>query len=71
MARNSKTSKSVDTFTHDEARRAHIPTAEYQLLMDERSSAPIRVTYERRNRATEAAEWSVSQTSQQDLQKAN
>ena len=42
--------KTVTTLRHDEARRANIPTAEYQSLIEEEMESPIRVAYERRNR---------------------
>ena len=42
--------KSVETITHDEASRVHIPTAEYQSLLPKEYETPIRVAYERRNR---------------------
>ena len=44
------TSKSVETLTHDEAKRRNIPTAEYQSVLDMEQANPIRVAYERRNR---------------------
>lgn len=51
MARKkTNTPKSVDNFSHDEAKRRHIPTAEHQPLMDEATQAPVHVAYERRNR---------------------
>ena len=43
-----KTSKQVETLTHDEAKRTYIPTAEYQPMMVK--EPPLRVAYERRNR---------------------
>jgi len=39
--------KTVETLTHDEARRRHIPTAEYQSVMRKEEEEPIRVAYER------------------------
>ncbi len=42
--------KKIETFTHDEASRTNIPTAEYQSVMGDDEKSPIRVTYERRNR---------------------
>lgn len=50
MANKTKTSKSVETLTHDEATRKNIPSAEHQSLMHEADKSPIRVAYERRNR---------------------
>ena len=43
-------SKTVETFTHEEASRRNIPTAEYQAMMEKDAQTPVRVTYERRNR---------------------
>ncbi|MGD9159509.1 MAG: DNA methyltransferase [Desulfobacteraceae bacterium] len=48
--KNSKSIKSVETITHDEASRKNIPTAEYQSLMHKEEENSIRVAYERRNR---------------------
>ncbi|MBN1227923.1 MAG: site-specific DNA-methyltransferase [Deltaproteobacteria bacterium] len=48
--KNSKSIKSVETITHDEATRKNIPTAEFQSLMHKTEENPIRVAYERRNR---------------------
>ncbi|MBF0399178.1 MAG: hypothetical protein HQL90_00250 [Magnetococcales bacterium] len=48
MAKESK--KQVETLTHDEASRRHIPTAEFQSVMGQEQKSPIRVAYERRNR---------------------
>ncbi len=48
MARESK--KQVETLTHDEASRKHIPTAEYQSVMAHEEKSPIRVAIDRRNR---------------------
>ena len=44
------TPKTVEALRHDEARRANIPTAEYQSVIDKALESPIRVAYERRNR---------------------
>jgi adenine-specific DNA-methyltransferase len=49
MAKN-KTNKTVETLTHDEARRKNIPTAEFQSVMRKDEEDPIRLAYERRNR---------------------
>ncbi|SPD73293.1 conserved hypothetical protein [uncultured Desulfobacterium sp.] len=49
MAKN-KTNKTVETLTHDEARRKNIPTAEFQSVMKKDDENPIRIAYERRNR---------------------
>jgi adenine-specific DNA-methyltransferase len=45
-----KTTKTVETLTHDEASRKNIPTAEYQSVMRTDEQSPIRVAYQRRNR---------------------
>src|SRR6266480_4701394 len=42
--------KEVDIYSHDEAKRRNIPTAEYQPVMEEEDKSPIQVAYERRNR---------------------
>ena len=46
----SNSSKKVENFSHEESRRTHIPTAEFQSVMAEEEKRPIRVAYERRNR---------------------
>ena len=45
-----KTTKTVETLTHDEASRKNIPTAEYQSVMRKEDQTPIQIAYERRNR---------------------
>jgi hypothetical protein len=50
MARKPKKLKNVETLKHEDARRANIPTAEYQSVMADEEKSPIRVAYERRNR---------------------
>ena len=45
-----KQPKSVETLTHEEARRRNLPSAEHQPLMREEEESPVRLTYERRNR---------------------
>ena len=42
--------KTVETLTHEEARRRNIPTAEFQSVMEKTEQSPVRVAYERRNR---------------------
>ncbi len=42
--------KTVETLTHEEARRRNIPTAEYQSVMEKTEQSPVRVAYDRRNR---------------------
>jgi len=39
--------KNVETLTHDDARRKHIPTAEYQSVMRKEEEQPVRIAYER------------------------
>src|SRR5271154_6850993 len=53
MAKRTKsknTAKTVETLTHDEAKRKNIPTAEYQSVVKQEQQHPVRVAYERRNR---------------------
>ncbi len=52
MARKKKTpaKKQVETLTHDEAKRANIPTAEHQSVMRDEDKSPVQVAYERRNK---------------------
>ena len=45
-----KQPKSVETLTHEEARRSNLPSAEHQPLMREEEHSAVRVAYERRNR---------------------
>jgi len=45
-----KTPKQVEMFTHDEASRKNIPTAEYESVMRNEDKTPLRIAYERRNR---------------------
>ena len=45
-----KQPKSVETLTHEEARRRNLPSAEHQPLMHEEEQSPVQVAYERRNR---------------------
>ena len=42
--------KSVETLRHEQDTRTNIPTAEYQSLVREEESSPLRVAYGRRNR---------------------
>ena len=50
MARTSKVNKQVGSFTHGDASRKNIPTAEYQAVMERDERSPVRVAYQRRNR---------------------
>ena len=51
MAKTTKTSsKKLETLRHTGETRANIPTAEYESMMREQESAPLRISYERRNR---------------------
>ena len=45
-----KQPKSVETLTHEEARRRNLPSAEHQPLMREDEQSPVSQAYERRNR---------------------
>ena len=45
-----RTPKSVESITHEDARRRNLPSAEHQPLMRDEERHPIRVAYERRNR---------------------
>ncbi len=42
--------KTVETLTHEEAKRKNIPTAEYQSVMQKETNDPLRVAYGRRNK---------------------
>lgn len=42
--------KSVETLTHEEAKRKNIPTAEFQSVVQKETQDPLRVAYERRNK---------------------
>ena len=42
--------KTVETLKHTDDKRANIPTAEYQAVLEEDDRDPIQVAYERRNR---------------------
>ena len=54
MARKAKSAgaggKTVETLTHEEAKRRNIPTAEYQSVVTKEAQDPIRAAYERRNK---------------------
>jgi len=39
--------KTIETLTHDEAKRKNIPTAEFQSIMQKESQAPLKVDYPR------------------------
>ena len=45
-----KQPKSVETLTHEDARRRNLPSAEHQPLMREEEQSPVQVAYNRRNR---------------------
>ena len=47
MAKKPKTPLSVETLTHDEAKRKNIPTAEYESVMYAAEKSPVRLAYER------------------------
>ena len=42
-------SKSIESLTHEEARRTNLPSAEHQSLMRDEEQKPFRLAYERRN----------------------
>ena len=42
--------KTVETLTHEEAKRKNIPTAEYQSIVQRDTQESLRIAYERRNR---------------------
>ena len=44
---NKDNRKTVETLTHNEARRKHIPTAEYQSVLRKEEEQPLRVAYDR------------------------
>ncbi len=50
MARRPQNPRTVETLTHEKARRKNIPTAEYQSVMQKEAQSPVHVAYERRNR---------------------
>ena len=50
MAGRTKKPKGIENLSHDESKRLHIPTAEYQTQTSEEKAAAIRVAYERLNR---------------------
>jgi adenine-specific DNA-methyltransferase len=45
-----KKTKTVETLTHDAAKRKNIPTAEFQAVVRQEQQHPVRLAYERRNR---------------------
>ena len=47
MARKAASSKTVETITHDTAKRKNIPTAEYQSVVKQERLRPVRVKYAR------------------------
>jgi adenine-specific DNA-methyltransferase len=47
MARTPASAKSVETLTHDEAKRRNIPTAEYQSVLEKEQEDPKKVRYAR------------------------
>ncbi len=50
MPKPTTTEKIITTFTHDDATRRNIPTAEYQSMMQKNAKDAIQVPYQRRNR---------------------
>jgi len=49
MAKPKKSQKSVETLKHTEASRRHIPTVEFQSVLEAEMQTPIQVAYARRN----------------------
>ena len=49
-SRRTKQHKSVESLTHEGARRRNLPSAEHQPLLREEEQTPVRIVYERRNR---------------------
>lgn len=49
MARKTSPFKTVETITHEEARRTNIPTAEYQSVMRQEELAPVRLSLQKRD----------------------
>ncbi len=49
VPRRKQRRKTVSNLTHEEAKRLHIPTAEYEAVLDETDQRPIQVAYLRRN----------------------
>jgi adenine-specific DNA-methyltransferase len=49
MAKKPAGAKTIETITHEEAKRKNIPTAEYQSVLQKNEQHPVRVAYERRN----------------------
>lgn len=47
MAKKPKTPKSVETLTHEEAKRKNIPTAEYQSVLEKEQQNPKKIRYPR------------------------
>ena len=47
--RKKASSKSIESLTHEEARRTNLPSAEHQSLMRDEEQKPFRRAYERRN----------------------
>ena len=45
-----KQPKKVEAFTHDDASRKNIPTAEFESVMRQEDKTPIQIAYKRRNR---------------------
>src|SRR5690554_5164954 len=47
MAKKPKTPKSVETLTHEEAKRKNIPTAEFQSVLEKEQQNPKKIRYPR------------------------
>ena len=50
MAKKPQSKRTVETLTHEKAKRKNIPTAEYQSVLQKEEQSPVRIAYERRNR---------------------
>lgn len=50
MAKKKTYPKRVETFTHDDAARVNIPTAEYEAVLHDEDKSAIPGAHERRNR---------------------
>lgn len=49
MAKNKTELKQIESITHEDASRKHIPTVECQSILRKEDQSPIRVAYDRRN----------------------
>ncbi len=49
MPKNQQNSKKIENFTHKDASRRNIPSAEYQTMVQNQEKTPLEVEYQRRN----------------------